>query len=315
MVFGIASITKVFVAAVVLQLAEEGVVGLDDPVEAWLAPLPNVDGSATVRQLLNHTSGVFDFADHPAYVASISSDPTRRWTAEQTIADFVLGPYAEPGVVFRYSSTGYLLLGMIIERATGSTVSAELRSRVLDPLGLANTFFAPDEAIEGVLAEPWADFDGNGVLDNIAFVPRDSGDSTLRSSGNMYSTALDVARFLRSLMEGEVLEQSSLAEMLDLRPASASFSYGLGIQGIHEFVDGTTGIGHDGGTYGYSTRMIGLPNQRVYIALLMNHSSASPADDYDTIQAISRSLAAAALGIEPDDGSPTFESERAGRRR
>ena len=295
MLFGIASVTKTYIATVILQLAEEGLLELDDTVDLWLNPLPNVDGRATVRQLLNHTSGVFDFAEHPDYVSAMMADPTRRWSPEATITAFVLDPYADPGAVFHYSNTGYLLLGMIIEVANGSRVSTAIRDRILRPLDLDHTYFALEEEIEGVTAHPWADFDLDGVLEDISYAPRTSGESTAWAAGALYSSAEDVVRFLRALIEGGLLSTASRTSMLDVQPATQSVGYGLGVQEVYDFIDGRSGIGHDGGTYGYTARMICLPEQGVYVALLLNHSSMDPAHDYATVHDITRQLARVAL--------------------
>jgi D-alanyl-D-alanine carboxypeptidase len=297
MLFGIASVTKTFVATVVLQLAEEGLVDLDDPVERWLAPLPNIDGSATIRQLLNHTSGVFDFADHPDFLAAISADPTRRWTPLEVLSEFVLEPYAAPGVQFHYSSTGYLLLGLIVEQAGGGLVSVQIRERILTPLDLDDTFFAVEEAVGSEAAHPWADLDLDGLLEDVSFVPRTSIESAGWASGALYSSARDVARFLAALMQGELLSAPSLDEMLAFVPATSTVSVGLGIQKLENFADGLPGVGHDGGTFGYTARMICLPDRGVFIAVLVNQSSPDPETDYLTIDAVSRALAAEALGV------------------
>jgi len=296
MLFGIASITKTYVATVILQLAEEGVLSLEDTIDLWIAPLPNIDGSSTIRQLLNHTSGVFDFAEHPGYVPAISSDPTRQWTPLETIDEFVLEPYAAPGVLFHYSNTGYLLLGLIIERAAGSQVSAEIRSRILTPLNLSDTFFALEEVIDGEIAHPWSDLDLDGVLEDIAFAPRTSGESTAWTSGALYSSAEDVARFLSAMIQGELMDSTSLDQMLDFHPATTNLGYGLGVHEVYDFVNEWSGVGHDGGTYGYTARMISLPDQGVYISVLLNHNSPDPEDDYQTIHAITRALARVAVG-------------------
>jgi D-alanyl-D-alanine carboxypeptidase len=207
----------------------------------------------------------------------------------------VLEPYAAPGATFHYSNTGYLLLGMIIERVTGAQVSAELRSRLLDPLGLSSTFFAIEEGLDGEVAAPWADLDSNGVLEDISYVPRTALESTGWAAGAVYSSAEDVVRFLRALIQGEVLQPSSLDQMLDFQPFSAGGGYGLGVQEIPDFVSGRSGIGHDGGTLGYSSRVICVPDEGVFVSVLLNHSSASADDDYRTIHAISSALAQTVL--------------------
>jgi D-alanyl-D-alanine carboxypeptidase len=200
-------------------------------------------------------------------------------------------------VQFHYSNTGYLLLGLIVERATGSQVSSQIRDRILDPLNLSSTFFAIEETIDGEIAHPWADFDFDGVLEDISYAPRTSGESTAWASGALYSSAEDVALFLRALIRGTLLDPASLDQMLDFRTATSDVGYGLGVQETYDFVDQRSGIGHDGGTYGYTARMIALPDRDVYISVLLNHSSANPADDYQAIHSITRALAEVALNL------------------
>jgi D-alanyl-D-alanine carboxypeptidase len=146
------SIAKTFTAIVVLQLADEAVLTLDDTVAQWLddpavGRIPNVD-TATLRQLLNHTSGIYDFADdtdspfwEDAFLGP-DVDWAKVWTLDEVLA-YADGanhaPYFAPVEGYHYSNTDYILLGMIVEKATGGPFSDELTRRILDPLGLADT--------------------------------------------------------------------------------------------------------------------------------------------------------------------------------
>ena len=154
MLFGIGSVTKNFVAALILQLAEEGRLSLDDALGKYLANYANINSAITIRQLLNHTSGIFDFIKHPSIWDTIFANRLKIWTPEEILETFVLQPYFSPGTGWHYSSTNYILLGMIVKEITGSKVSAELRERFFNPLGLDSTFFDIEEPITGTIAHP-----------------------------------------------------------------------------------------------------------------------------------------------------------------
>ena len=292
MIFGIGSITKNFMATIVLQLAEEGVLTVDDTVDRWLPPLPNVDGSITVRQLLNHTSGVYDFTENPGWGPAILADMYRIWTPEETISALVLEPDFAPGTGYEYSNTNYLVIGLIVEAATHTQVSVQLRRRILDPLGLARTFFSVEEQIDGTLAHRWTDTNGDGRLEDLSTYPRNALDSMLWTCGALYSSAEDIVRYSRALFQCELFTQNSLDQMLTLIPYihNPALGYGFGILTIPDFLPGVLAYGHDGTVYGYKARWIYLPVHGVHIAVLLNE------DDYDCLTAIAMALAEVALG-------------------
>ena len=140
----VGSVTKTFTAALVLQLVNEGTLGLDDVLESWVPGVAN-GGAISIEQLLRHTSGVADYLDQGFFPLA-----SEQWTPEQIVAYANAKPPAfAPGTNWGYSNTNYILLGMIIERATGSSYHQQLRSRLLDPLQLADTFVEGDEDIPG----------------------------------------------------------------------------------------------------------------------------------------------------------------------
>ena len=275
MLFGIASNTKNFIAALILQLAEEGKLSLEDPLSKYLPSYPNIDSTITIRQLLNHTSGIHDFIKHPSIWDTIFANPMRLWTPEEILANFILQPYFSPGTGWHYSSTNYILLGMIVEVVTGSKVSTELRNRFFDPLGLTRTFFDIEEQITGVIAHRWYDYFGDGTPDDISFLPRTSEYSAYWTASAIFSTADDLARWLQALFRGNVLSQFSLDQMLTFHSPTPGepliIGYGLGIVKIApELVAGEEAFGHSGWVFGYSTAMVYFPEYDVSIAILLN---------------------------------------------
>jgi len=168
----IGSITKTFVSALILQLAEEGKLTLEDSIEQWFPGLVPNGENITIHQLLNHTSGIFDFLSHEDYYMLVGSDLNKIWDPKEIVALATSKePYFEPGAGFMYSNTNYILLGMIVESATGSTLANELRSRLLEPLKLEHTYLAGYEDVPGGTPHGYWDFTGDGNLDDFADMP------------------------------------------------------------------------------------------------------------------------------------------------
>lgn len=272
MIFSIASVTKSFVAALILKLAEEGILSIDDSLHQWLPTYPKIDNTITMRQLLNHTSGIHSFSWDENMFFLVN--PDKIWTPEEIITTLIDEPYFAPGTSFQYSNTNYILLGMIIKQATGSDVSTQLRNHILNPLGLNRTFLGMEEEIIGEIAHGWEDIDGDGQQEDLSMYSRNSFNSLLWTCGGMYSTAEDLVKFSMGLFQGDLLTQNSLNQMLDFYPypPDPSLGYGLGICIISNFLPGERAIGHTGGIYGYVSRMIYLPDYEVYISVTVNAS-------------------------------------------
>lgn len=278
--FSIYSTTKVFTAALILDLVDEGRVDLEDTLGEWLPPYKHIDPSITVRQLLNHTSGVFDMNEHPDIRDAMLEDLSRVVTPEEIVARFVLDPYFAPGGGWHYSNTNYLLLGMVARQATGSPISVELRERFWGPLSLASTYFAVEEEISGPIAHGWSYRGTDGSLRDISSEPINSVYSGSWTSGAVVSTATDIARWSDCLYGGRVLSENSLDEMLTFHRPTPGLEpvvdgYGLGTHGYGtEIVNGETVFGHAGGFDGYTSAMAYLPEYDVSIAVLVNQESA-----------------------------------------
>lgn len=267
MLFAIGSITKNVVAALVLQLVEEGVLSLEDPLHKWLPAHPKIDSAITIRQLLAHTSGLYMFWDNQRIWDDLKKYRTRVFAPDEVLA-YLKEPYFPPGKGFRYSNTNYLLLAMIITRATSSSLSTELRKRFWQPLHLTNTYLSMEEQIPDRLAHVWGDnFDNDGSFKDITFLPRTSHESITYGSSGLFMTAEDLSRWCHLLFEGRVLRQSSLDEMLTIGKGG----YGLGIGRIGRgLTGGEKAFGHGGGNIGTSAYMMYLPEYRASVAVMIN---------------------------------------------
>ncbi|WP_354637366.1 serine hydrolase domain-containing protein [Kitasatospora camelliae] len=240
--FRIASNTKSFVSAVLLQLEGEGRLSLDDSVEKWLPGVVRGNGNdgraITVRQLLNHTSGLYDPTTEPEFFAPYLErhDWDYVYTPREVIARAVRHePVSAPGDRWTYSNTNYLLAGLVIEAVTHHSAPEEIRRRILAPLGLKDTSFPlTDPTIHGPHLHGY-DLKGQDVT---RFSP--SYDWT---AGAMISTVDDLARFHRALFGGRLLRPAQQRELLTTVPTSDRSAYGLGVQ--HLDLDLPCGPGPD----------------------------------------------------------------------
>jgi D-alanyl-D-alanine carboxypeptidase len=265
-VFAIASITKTFVTAVVLQLVDEGRVSLDDPLSRFLPRYPRAR-DITLRDLLGHTSGVHDYFSNPAYARRVFADRERRWTPREVLR-FIQAPYCDPGDCFRYSNGNFILLGLVIEEVTGRPLSQVIRDRLLDPLGLSDTVFQPDDPTPRDAARGHLWGGGDLFYDQSGrsrVRPHLSASTVAWAAGAMASTASDLARWADALYGGEVVSAASLAEMLTFRPRD---EYGLGTR-TRDFL-GHTAVGHLGGIRGYELAMWYFPEHDTSVVMLSN---------------------------------------------
>jgi D-alanyl-D-alanine carboxypeptidase len=201
--FEVGSITKTFVSTLVLVLAEEGGLELDDDVTAHLSARFDRIGSVTVRSLLNHTSGFPDFFEDAAFAARWRESQSGAWDPEELIEVCLALPWHEPGI-FCYANSNYVLIGLLIESLTGYKLGDLLYRRILDPLGLSTTRLP----------------------------------ATATAAGGLVSTSDDLARFFAALLAGEIVDQSSLREMLTTVPCdwAESQGYGLGIEQVESLM-------------------------------------------------------------------------------
>jgi D-alanyl-D-alanine carboxypeptidase len=275
MLFGIGSNTKAFVSTTVLSLVDSARLSLDDPLSRWLPSYPNVTPSVTIRQLLNMTSGLFDYLnDSNAQGDSVAANPTRLWSPEELIRTFVGPVRSAPGGAYRYCNTNYVLLGMVVNSVTGRSVSSEIRKRILAPLSLDHTFLEVEEPYTDPVAHPW-----DGGVD-FAATPVTAHFSTLWTAGGIMSTAENLARWVKGLYEGAAISKASLEAMLTVVPMSSNAApgldwtgYGLGVRRGGYL--GKPLLGHGGAIMGYISHTGYLPRHGTSFAVLTNMSEAN----------------------------------------
>ncbi|WP_371525809.1 beta-lactamase family protein [Streptomyces sp. NBC_01283] len=253
--FRIGSMTKPFVATVVLQLVGEGRVVLDAPVERYLPGVVRGHGNdgrkITVRRLLQHTSGLSDYLNHLKPQGVIDDPLAHHDTRDLVRLALAHRPDFAPGTDVRCSSTGYLLAGMLIERVTGHTYGQEIRRRVIEPLHLRRTSVPGDApGISGPHPRGYVRTHKDAPLKgSTALNPTFAG-----PSGSMISSGADMNRFMDALVRGKLLRPAQLRQMMNTRPTGSpdGGAYGLGLES-HPLPCGGLARGYDGGVPGYQT--------------------------------------------------------------
>lgn len=264
------SITKTFVTAAVMQLQEEGVLSVDNPLAAWVPDFPNAE-KISLAQLLSHTSGVFNYFEHPEYNTRVFNEPDHAWTPQEVLREFVLDPYFAPGAGYHYSNTGFLLLGLVVEEATGQTLGGALRERFIGPLALDDTY------IQGEAAPPPGSARGYlvratgpvGLDDGSDYRPTKAAATVAWGAGDIVSTASDLAEWARAVYGGHLLAPDSLAAITNFDYSSyAKETYGLGTR--TRVFDGARMFGHTGSLRGFDAAMWHFPETDLTIVVLTN---------------------------------------------
>ncbi|WP_459500474.1 serine hydrolase domain-containing protein [Bacillus sp. C1] len=283
--FRVGSVTKTFTATVVLQLAGENRLNLDDSIEKWLPGIIQGNGydgnQITIRQILNHTSGIAEY--------SISKDfdvtnTKKSYTDEELVKMGIsLPPDFVPGKGWSYSNTGYVLLGILIEKVTGNSYAEEIENRIVEPLELSNTFLPGNSSVIPGTNHARGYFYPNGAseLKDVTYYNPSMG----KSAGEMISTADDLNKFFSYLLSGKLLKEQQLKQMLTTVPTGiAEFGgYGLGIFET-KLPNGVSIWGHGGSIPGFSTFAGGTLGGKHTLAVNLNSlGKADGPDPYKNI--------------------------------
>lgn len=308
--FRAGSITKTFVSTVMLQLVGEGRVTLDKPVADYL-PRYGFDPRITVRMLLRHESGLFNYTGEPNPDGTIEAgiplfgkdfveNRFRSVTPDELIAVSLAKPLRfDPGTDWRYSNTNYIVAGQLIKKVTGRSWDVQVRDRILRPLGLRDTVL-PGEWVG--LPNPHAhgyytfhDGDELEVLDATRLNPTWAG-----AAGEVISTTRDLDRFISALLGGRLLPPKELAQMT----TSSRFApYGLGLELLNAGPEcGGVYLGHTGGIHGYQSFMFSTPDRSTRLELSLTTGAADledPAVAGRVQQALNTLVLTVACGTAP----------------
>lgn len=272
--FRVGSITKTFVSTVLLQLAGEGKVDLDAPVDRYLPGL--IDKQITVRQILQHTSGLYNYTDAlPLDPVEFEKIRFKHWEPKELVAIATSKPLDfPPGTKWSYSNTNYIVAGLLIEKLTGKPYEKAVEQRILKPLRLNGTEVPGDNPnIKGPHAHGY--WTVNGTPSDITRI----NPSVAWAAGEMVSTTKDLDTFIVALSSGKLLkpaQQRELSKTTDVSP-----DYGLGLS-VQTLPCGTKVWGHGGGIPGYSTELMSTPDTKKRLELSAT-SGPTPGDPGDAV--------------------------------
>ena len=268
----VGSITKTFMAVLALQLVERGRLRLDDTVATWLPGAVHDGDRITVRMLLNHTSGVFDYTEDDSFVGGLIDDAVATGTLRSvTPAELVAVADAHPalfapGTRFSYSNTNYVLLGLVLEKAGRASVARQLARRITGPLDLEHTYLPSDGTWRGRHAHGYLPGALLGVQEPFVDTS-DWNPSWAWTAGSLVSNAADLDRFYTALLSGKLLPRRVVARMqTGGAPTGQPFTYGLGLLSVHAPCG--TFWGHDGSIPGYASTALTSPDGSRSVVLL-----------------------------------------------
>jgi len=277
--FRLGSITKQFTSALILQLVEQGKIKLDDSIRKYYADAPESWQPVTIHHLLSHQSGIPSYTELPGFFekeAGVARTPTE-------IIKLTQGKPLEfaPGTKFKYDNTGYILLGYVIEKVTGKKYEEQLRSAILDPLGMHDTGFDHYTTVLRHRAEGYEYSDGK--LARAAFLDM----SLPYAAGSLYSTVDDLLKWDQALYGTQVLSAASKEKMWT--PNLSDYGYGWFI--ARRF--GERCVEHGGGINGFNTMIIRIPEKKLLAVVLANANTGATGS-------IAAGLLAIALGQPPE---------------
>ena len=278
--FAVASVSKTFTAALILRLADQGRLSIDDPLSRWLLDYPNAR-RITLRMLLQHTSGLPDYFASGALERAMLAKKHRVFTPAEVLG-YATGLLFTPGTGWHYSNTGFVLLGLVAEKAGGKPWATLVRQELLDPLGLEQTYIQFVEEPPGRAPAHGYRYFSYATTGR----PRDQGDGTpvvpftsvvtaAGSAGSIASTTGDLARWARALYTGQVLSPASTRAMMDVRASkklAAERSYGLGTSRL-KLRGGFVGYGHSGSIGGFRASIRYFRAQDTTVAVLFNRDA------------------------------------------
>ncbi len=267
-VFPIGSVSKTITSACIVSMADEGLLSLDDTVGTWISGYPQIAGNIQIHQLLNHTSGIFNYTDHPNYAPLINNTLGTTYSMTQMLDNFLAAPYFAAGEGWEYSNTNYLILGLIIENISGQEFHTAVRERVLAPFGFDDIVLLPQESPTGTLADVWQQPLGQAPINISELVPLTAVFSSASAAGAYAATPTDISEWVRQLYTGEILGNATDL-LYDYNVSIGNgLSYGLGVILAPIDVENNL-IGHEGAII-YTSFVYYVPEKDVSFAIHTN---------------------------------------------
>ena len=320
--YRIGSISKTMLSTVVLQLVDEGAVELDRPAVEYL-PQFELDPRITVRMLLQHTSGIFNYTGEsnpdgsfepgiPLTGREIAQNRFRHYEPQELVELALSKPARfEPGSQWSYSNTNYVLAALMVEKVTGEPYANALRERVFEPVGMRDTVVpGSDRDVPDPHAHGYVGFPEGEDLEVVDITRVDP--SWAFGAGEVISTNEDLEQFLSDLLDGKLTSERSLREMRKMRPAQPGQGYGLGLMEMDLGACGKV-LGHTGSVPGYTSMLFSSPDQDKRLEMSVT-SGASNTDDPEAaarLQQATQEVAGSALcGQNDKHDQPAFQMLR-----
>ncbi|HEY4215566.1 MAG TPA: serine hydrolase domain-containing protein, partial [Gemmatimonadaceae bacterium] len=288
-IYEIGSNTKQFTSAGIMKLVEQGKVKLDDDLSKYVPQFPLHGMHVSIRQLLTHTSGIHDYTSSPAWQKVwndvLSPDAIIKFVAADSF-DFA------PGTAYRYDNTGYVLLGMVIEKVTGQKYAHYVDAQFFKPLGLKQTSYCPSKTSDPAFALGYSK-GANGATTRAQFMDL----SQPFAAGALCSTVGDFAKWQRALASGRVVSPASYALMstADTLNSGRKINYGFGL--VPGVIDGHKTVSHTGGIPGFATAAAYVADDSLSVVVFTNYDRESP-------QRLVQNLLRVAYGEEPMRAPP-----------
>lgn len=270
-----ASITKILIGSMVLKLQDQGRININDPISKYidndiLKKIKNSEGK-TIKQLMNHTTGIYDVITCPAFYLEIINNPNKVWTAE----DLLKFVYHKDGAPIteqypaNYSNTNTLLLSMCVEKATGEKHNVLLHELILDPLGMNDTYYQGHDEIPSTAAQGYFDLHGDGTIVNVSNYITGSGNGF----GGIFSNVFDLNKFIRALFINKTLvSQAALDQMFEFNREDDDFY--CGVSTVKKYTHKSTyGVGHTGRDLGYNANLFYFPERGYTIIFFVNYGT------------------------------------------
>ncbi|WP_371644376.1 MULTISPECIES: serine hydrolase domain-containing protein [unclassified Streptomyces] len=256
----IGSVTKTFTVTALLQLVDQGKVGLDDPIGKYVSGVPN-GGRITLRELAGMRSGLFNYSEDEGFFKALTSNPRRPFTPQELLAYSFKHPVLfEPDAKFYYCNTNLILLGLVVEKQSGQRLNDYINQKVVRPAGLGHTLFPVGAEFPSPHAQGYTDQTASGKVEDAA----DWNPSWGWAAGAMISDLEDLKTWARVLATGTLLKPATQAQRLKVVDALPGTGYGLGIFNVQGW------IGHNGSLPGYQALVVYLPQAKATLTLTLN---------------------------------------------
>ncbi len=273
LLFEVASNTKTFVTSIIMKLQDSGILSIKDSIYKWLPKkYPNVDSAITIEMLLNHSSGIFDIENDDSTFALLTDEyinnPGKTWTPDELLMNYVKKPNFKPGSSYKYSNTNFILLGLIAEQATHSTLQHLVHSNCIDRFKLNHTFFGGQDSITIPFAHNWSPADSSNPAYDYFNIDKTAQLTGAWSIGNICSTPSDLCRWGQALYLGQIVSDSALKQMEKVHRLKDGSYYGLGT--VYLSYNGHSFYGHDGSLIGFKSLFFTNPKDSVSLSICIN---------------------------------------------